>query len=304
MNIVKYRKIFFAFSILLIAISIAAVSIYGLNLGTDFTGGTLVEIEYQGARPAISDVQKSLTPLSLGAYSMQLVGDKGVSFKLKNMSETEKDSFYKALSLDGKSVFKEKQFSEIGPSLGSELRTKGIIAVGLVVILIVLYIWFVFRQVSRHHVKSWKYGVTAIVALVHDIAISCGAMALLGHFFGAEADALFLTALLTVLGLSVNDTIVVFDRIRENLNRHSGKKFAEVAGISIDETIIRSINTTLTVIITLLALMIFGPTSTKFFAAVLLAGMTAGTYSSIFVAANCLVEWEAWQTREQIKKAK
>jgi preprotein translocase subunit SecF len=152
--------------------------------------------------------------------------------------------------------------------------------------------------------SSWKYGVVAIVALAHDIVISAGAMALLNHFYGAEADALFLTALLTILGLSINDTIVVFDRIRENLNRHASNDYAEVVGISIKETYIRSINTTLTIVITLVCLLLFGPESTHYFSAVLLVGMVIGTYSSIFVASNLLVEWESWQRGRLVAKVK
>jgi len=172
------------------------------------------------------------------------------------------------------------------------------------VILTILFIAFVFRQVSAHRMASWKYGITAIVALAHDITISAGATALFGYLYGAEADALFLTALLTILGLSINDTIVVFDRIRENLHRHASNDFSVVVSDSIKETYRRSINTTLTIVFTLTCLLVFGPESTRFFSAVLLVGMTIGTYSSIFIASSLLVEWEAWQTHRSLAKAK
>jgi len=304
MNIVKYRKIFFAFSILMIVVAVTSIALYGLNFGTDFTGGTLAEVQYTGSRPAVEEIKTKIGALNLGSFSLQTVGEKGLTLKTKDITTEEKQALYKALALDGKAPFVQSRYSQIGPSLGKELSNKGLIAILLVVVLIIIYVALAFRQVSSQHVKSWKYGVAAIVALVHDITISAGAMALLGHFFGAQADALFLTALLTILGLSVNDTIVVFDRIRENLRRHSSNDFATVAGISVDETYIRSINTTLTIIVTLVAMLIFGPESTRFFSAVLLVGMTVGTYSSIFVASNLLVTWEAWQRRNQIIKVK
>lgn len=263
-----------------------------------------MEIEYAQARPSIDVVKTALVATHLDSLSVVPVGERGLIVKAKVISDIEKEAVNKALSLDGKSQFIEKQFSQVGPSLGKELSRKGMIAIVLVVLLIIIFIAFAFRQVSKHHMSSWKYGVAAIIALVHDITISAGAMALLGHFYGAEADALFLTALLTILGLSVNDTIVVFDRIRENLNRHTSNDYAEVAGISINETYIRSINTTLTIIITLICLFMFGPESTRYFSAILLVGMTVGTYSSIFVASNLLVEWEAWQRRSALSKVK
>jgi preprotein translocase subunit SecF len=304
MQIVKYRRIFFTGSLILIAIALYSLFSYGLNLGSDFTGGTVMEIEYAQARPSIDVVKTALVATHLDSLSVVPVGERGLIVKAKVISDIEKEAVNKALSLDGKSQFIEKQFSQVGPSLGKELSRKGMIAIVLVVLLIIIFIAFAFRQVSKHHMSSWKYGVAAIIALVHDITISAGAMALLGHFYGAEADALFLTALLTILGLSVNDTIVVFDRIRENLNRHTSNDYAEVAGISINETYIRSINTTLTIIITLICLFMFGPESTRYFSAILLVGMTVGTYSSIFVASNLLVEWEAWQRRSALSKVK
>ena len=304
MQIVKYRRIFFTGSLILIAVALYALFAYGLNLGSDFTGGTVMEIEYNVARPDLANLKTSLAQTKLESLSVAPTGEKGLIVKAKVISDTEKDTIDKALSLGGKSPFTERRFSQVGPSLGKELSRKGMIAIGLVVLLIIIFIAFAFRQVSKHHMSSWKYGVAAIIALIHDITISAGAMALLGHFYGAEADALFLTALLTILGLSVNDTIVVFDRIRENLNRHSSNDYAEVAGISINETYIRSINTTLTIIITLVCLFMFGPESTRYFSAVLLVGMTVGTYSSIFVASNLLVEWEAWQRRYSLTSSR
>ncbi|HPB60302.1 MAG TPA: protein translocase subunit SecF, partial [Candidatus Paceibacterota bacterium] len=230
MLIVKYRKIFYTLSLVLLALSVFAIARYGLNLGTDFIGGTLLEVKYEEGRPELEELNSAVLDLELGSILIQPTGEQNYTLKLRNISETEKEALFEALTLGGKKAFTQERLSEVGPTLGKELRNKGVVAITLVVLLIILYIAFVFRQVSKHHVKSWKYGVAAIVALTHDIIISAGAMALLGHFSGAEADALFLTALLTILGLSVNDTIVVFDRIRENLHRHPTVKFEEVVG--------------------------------------------------------------------------
>jgi preprotein translocase subunit SecF len=297
MLIVKYRKIFYALSLVLLALSVFAIVRYGLNLGTDFIGGTLLEVKYEEGRPELEELNSVVLDLGLGSILIQPTGEQNYTLKLRNISETEKEALFEALTLDGKKTFTQERLSEVGPTLGKELRNKGVVAITLVVLLIILYIAFVFRQVSKHHVKSWKYGVAAIVALTHDIIISAGAMALLGHFSGAEADALFLTALLTILGLSVNDTIVVFDRIRENLHRHPTVKFEEVVGVSLRETYIRSINTTVVIIIVLVSLLIWGPASTYYFALILLIGMVAGTYSSIFIASNLLISWEKFGQR-------
>lgn len=297
MLIVKYRKIFYTLSLVLLALSVFAIVRYGLNLGTDFIGGTLLEVKYEEGRPELEELNSVVLDLGLGSILIQPTGEQNYTLKLRNISETEKEALFEALTLDGKKTFTQERLSEVGPTLGKELRNKGVVAITLVVLLIILYIAFVFRQVSKHHVKSWKYGVAAIVALTHDIIISAGAMALLGHFSGAEADALFLTALLTILGLSVNDTIVVFDRIRENLHRHPTVKFEEVVGVSLRETYIRSINTTVVIIIVLVSLLIWGPASTYYFALILLIGMVAGTYSSIFIAPNILISWEKFGRR-------
>ncbi len=297
MLIVKYRKIFYTLSLVLLALSVFAIARYGLNLGTDFIGGTLLEVKYEEGRPELEELNSAVLDLELGSILIQPTGEQNYTLKLRNISETEKEALFEALTLGGKKAFTQERLSEVGPTLGKELRNKGVVAITLVVLLIILYIAFVFRQVSKHHVKSWKYGVAAIVALTHDIIISAGAMALLGHFSGAEADALFLTALLAILGLSVNDTIVVFDRIRENLHRHPTVKFEEVVGVSLRETYIRSINTTVVIIIVLVSLLIWGPASTYYFALILLIGMVAGTYSSIFIASNLLISWEKFGQR-------
>jgi len=290
MFIINHRKIFFMISGLLVLTSLIGLFRYGLKLGTDFTGGTIMEIEYSGTRPELALIKSPIDALALGPVSLQTIGERSVLLRLRTITEDEHQALKQTLS------GLEKRYSSIGPAVGEELARRGIIAILIVVVLIILFIAFVFRHVSKP-VNSWKYGVIAILALIHDIAIPTGVMALLGRFYGVEVDALFLTALLTILGLSVNDTIVVFDRIRENLKQHTGEKFDEVVGRSLNEIIVRSINTSLTVILVLLAIYFFGSASTKYFALVMAVGMFVGTYSSIFIASPLLVSWQKWSAR-------
>jgi preprotein translocase subunit SecF len=211
------------------------------------------------------------------------------------LTENERQSVISALSASSTvGVFQVKRFSSIGPSVGAELANRGIVALIGVALLIVLFVAFAFRHVSRP-VKSWKYGLIAVLALLHDVTIPLGIFAYLGSKYGSEIDALFLTALLTIMALSVSDTIVVFDRIRENLKNKLGNSFKETVGISIDETFTRSLITSLTVIFVLLVLFFFGSPTTRDFALVLTLGMFFGTYSSIFLASPLLVTVYGWQ---------
>ncbi|MEX0918801.1 MAG: protein translocase subunit SecF [Candidatus Paceibacterota bacterium] len=291
MFIIKYRKIFFALSGLLVIGSLLAVGIFGLNLGIDFTGGSILEVTYEAGRPELPLIRDSLADLDLGQAGIQLSGDQSVIIRLRDITSDEKSALDEVLTFNGEFTFTEDRYSAIGPSLGSELASKGLIAIALVVSLIILFIAFAFRGVS-HKVNSWKYGLVAIVTLSHDIIIPLGLIAVLGQTVGAEVDALFLTALLAILGLSVNDTIVVFDRIRENLRHKISPHFDEVVGLSLNQTFARSINTSLTTIVVLLALLFLGGQTTKYFALILAIGMAIGTYSSLFLAAPLLVTWE------------
>ncbi len=289
MKVVKYRNWFFAFSIIAVGLSIWAFFGWGLKFGIEYTGGTIAEYTYADARPSADVVKAELVPLDLGEYTLQPTGDAGYVIRSRYLSETDHQNLLTAITQNGKVKVEEKRFNAIGPSIGSELKHKAIYAIILIIVCIVLFIAFAFRKVSEP-VASWKYGIVAIIALVHDIAIPAGVFALLAHFAGAEIDVLFTTALLAVLGLSINDTIVVFDRIRENL-RHRGAKetFPEVVGKSLNQTYLRSFNTSFTVILALLSLFLFGGDTTKYFALTLLFGMVAGTYSSIFLASPLLV---------------
>ena len=308
MFIINHKKIFISISVALVALSIATIVIFGLKQSIDFKGGALTEINYPDGRPEILLLQDKVNILNIGNVLIQPTGEKGYFIKTKDLTEAERISLFDSFSIDGKFKAEEKSFTSIGPTVGKELRRKTINSIILVIIAIVLFIAFAFRKVSANlsqgirGISSWRYGIIAIIALLHDVTIPTGIFALLGKFGGAEIDILFVVGLLTIMGLSVNDTIVVFDRIRENIKNHVGENFAETVGKSINQTFTRSINTSLTVIMVLVVLYFFGPVSTKYFALTLTAGMFFGTYSSIFLASPLLVVLEEWQRKRKGKK--
>ena len=300
MFIIKHKKIFIGISTMLVILSFAALLVFGLRVGIDFKGGALTEIVYKNARPVQAELDSPLQALDFGSILVQPTGELGYILKSRDLNETEHATLLKTLSLDGKNELTETSFTSIGPSVGRELTRKAIIAIILVSLGIILFIAFAFRKVSRP-VSSWKYGLIAIVTLLHDVAIPTGLFVILSHYYGAETDTLFVVAVLTILGLSVSDTIVIFDRIRENLNTMGSAaktNFNETVGKSLEQSYVRSISTSLTVILVLLALFFFGPVTTKYFALMLVAGMFFGTYSSIFLASPLLV----WVEETQIKK--
>lgn len=287
MWIIKNKKIFLGIGLLLVIASLVSLFTLKLKVGIDFKGGSLTEVNYAENTPATTDVQKKIDGLNFGTSLVQPIGDNGFSIKTKSLSETERQNLLSALTFDGKLKPEEKSFTSIGPSVGHELKTKSIMSLVIVGIVMICFIAYAFRKVSKP-VSSWKYGLITIVALFHDVILTAGVFTVISHFTGAEADTLFVVALLTVLGLSVNDTIVVFDRIRENLSNRIAPEFTTIVGKSLDQTIVRSINTSLSVIIVLFALFFVGPASTKIFALTLACGMFFGTYSSIFIASPLL----------------
>jgi preprotein translocase subunit SecF len=275
--------------------AIAAIAMFGLHLSIDFTGGTLVQVTYPGGRPAQAALQQSLNSDGYSNYSLRAVSTNDYVLQAQNISAQERNDLTPTFSINNAYPVTIDQLNDIGPTIGLELRNKSIVAIALVLVCILLFIAFAFRKVSKP-VSSWMYGGMAIVGLIHNVIITTGFYALLGHITGAQVDTLFVTAVLTVLGFSIHDTIVVFDRVRENLrvNQDTNRKedFALVAGRSLNQTIVRSINTSLTVVFTLFVLFLIGPVSTQDFALTLLVGIIAGTYSSIFLATPLLVEIE------------
>ncbi len=283
------RKVTYSISAILVAASLLALIVWGLKPGIDFTGGSLMEIGFIDERPANNVILEKLKESGVESTVIQPTGERGVILRFKDISEAQHQTILVFLSSLGK--FEEKRFDSIGPTIGKELRRKSLWAIGLVILMIVLYIAWAFRKVSRP-ISSWKYGAAAIIALFHDIAIPTGVFAFLGKYYGIEVDTLFVTALLTILGFSVHDTIVVFDRIRERLNTSGGREnFEDTVEKSIRSTVARSINTSLTVIIVMAALYFLGGASTKLFSVAILIGIFFGTYSSIFIASALLVSW-------------
>lgn len=317
MYIVTHRRLFFTITGILLALAIGSIAVFGMPLSIDFTGGSLVEVAYQGQRPAIPELTQKVDQLALGEISLRESGTNGVIVRTRTLTPAEHVSVLQALgnvvasttaatttpaiktaattatsTVAAGASFTELRFNSIGPSLGSELAMKALYALIAVIVAIMFYIAWAFRRVSRP-VSSWVYGAIVVVILFHDIIIPAGFYALLCHFTGVQVDSLFAVALLAILGYSVNDTIVIFDRVREHLHANEEHKIAEpfelTVGKSVTETLGRSINTSLTVALALLALVFFGSAETVDFALVLLVGVIAGTYSSILLAAPLLV---------------
>jgi len=286
MFIVKYKVSFIALAVAMVVGSMLLVNHFGIKKGIDFTGGTVIEINYGTSTPQKIDVL-ALEKAGIKAFVTSPTSYKFIS--AKTFEET--DVVLKGSLNSATHPFMVTQVNTVGPTMGKEMTKKAIIAIVIVIIAILSFIAFAFREVSLP-VQSWKYGVAAMVTIVHDIMIPVGVYAYLSHSYGAEVDTLFVVALLTIMAVTISDKIVVFDRIRENLKLHGNKKpFEGIVGESVTQTFTRSINTSLTTVLALVALYFFGPESTKFFSLTLMVGIVVGTYSSIFVASPLLTMW-------------
>ncbi|MBI2008267.1 protein translocase subunit SecF [Candidatus Amesbacteria bacterium] len=283
MKFMKYKYLYFAVSLLVLIPGIYSLIRYGLRLSIDFTGGTLLEIQAPGSAN-FAGVSASQ---NLELYSVQSTGDNTYLLRFKPLTQEQNDQFKKALG-----NVSERRFETVGPLIGQELTRKAVLSIILASIFIILYIAWSFRSIPQPY-ASWKFGVSAVIALLHDAFVVLGIFSLFGHYFHVEIDSLFVTAILTVIGFSVHDTIVVFDRIRENLIKHSRVDFSQIVDYSVTETLNRSLSTSLTVTLTLTALLLFGGDSIRWFVVALLIGIVSGTYSSIFNAAPFLVLWES-----------
>ena len=321
MFIIRHKKFFLIFASLLVLVSCAIVAKLGLQPGIDFTGGSLLEVRYSNI-PERTLVEQALVELDLGGASVRQASSEagdGYLITTRHLTETEHQTLTDKLTALGEGGQVTK-FTSIGPVIGQELKDKAVYAIGAVLALIIIYVAIAFSGVGAP-VSSWIYGLFTIVVLGHDILLPVTFMSLMGYFQGAQVDVLFVTVLLTILGFSVNDTIVIFDRIREKLKQNrtesrtqiavpGGKDevkisytltrpFGQLVGEAIDETMTRSINTSLTVLLSLVALYIFGSSVTKLFSLTLLIGVIAGAYSSIFIASPLLVVYQEWQERKQ-----
>jgi preprotein translocase subunit SecF len=294
MNIIGKKNLYFLISLLVIIPGIISLALYGLHLSIDFAGGSRMEIQSNEFKSADSDtkIKQVFSREKVEINSVQKSGQNAYIIRTKPLDDKKYLSLKQDLQKNIKDL-KVATFETIGPTIGKETTTNAFKSIVVASLLIVLYIAWSFRSVPKP-ASSWRFGVCAVVALIHDVLVLVGIFSLLGHFFNVEIDSLFVTAVLTVIGFSVHDTIVVFDRVRENLKRSGSLHFAQVANDSILQTLGRSLNTSLTVILVLATLLLFGGESIRWFVVALLVGIVSGTYSSIFNAAPLLVAWHEW----------
>ncbi len=297
MDIVGKKYFYFLLSALIIIPGLFGLVRFGLKLSIDFTGGTLLEYKTSKVISA-EEIKKAFTEEKIEIASLQKSGQDGFLVRTKPLAEAETQKVYERLKKIDKEIRRERT-ETVGPVIGQEMAQKAGMAVVMASVMIIIYIAYAFRQVPKPY-SSWAFGVCAVIALIHDALVVTGIFALLGHFYKVEIDSLFVTALLTVIGFSVHDTIVVFDRIRENLRKYPETSFTKVTNLSIIETLNRSLSTSLTVVFTLLALLLFGGQNLRWFVTALIIGIVSGTYSSIFNAAPLLVLWEEIKNKRKV----
>lgn len=298
MNIINRKNLYLGISLLLLIVGLVAIGVYGLRYGIDFAGGSRLELSSKAEIPP-QKIEDVLNNNNIEEYTITTEDNKEFSLRLQPINEKKKNELVTDLKKQEKSIL-EKSFETIGPSIGNETKVNALKAILLASVAITLYIAFAFREVSRP-VASWKFGISAIIALFHDVLMVIGVMAILGHFFGAEIDTLFITALLTIMGFSVHDTIVVFDRVRENLRKSHNIPFGVLVNNALTETVNRSLNTSITVVIVLFAMLLFGGESIRWFVVTLLIGIISGTYSSLFIASPLLVLWNEFDEKRRKK---
>jgi preprotein translocase subunit SecF len=295
MKIIKLRPVWYLLSAILVGGSIAFVAIFGIKQGIDFTGGTELNVRFEH-RPNSLDIEKSLASQNLGTITIQPVGDTDVNIRTKTLEEDAHQNILKTLTASYGTTT-ELQYNAIGPAVGVELRQKSASALVIVFIAILAFIAWSFRKVAAP-VQSWKYGMIVLVTAFHDVCIPLGLFAILGKYYNVEVGTPFIAAILTIMGYSINDTIVVLDRVRENLQKTTGT-FEEIVERSVKQTMLRSFNTSMTTTLALLSVYLFGGASIKDFALALIVGILTGTYSSIFIASPLLVTWNNWSHRKK-----
>ncbi|OGE81255.1 MAG: protein-export membrane protein SecF [Candidatus Doudnabacteria bacterium RIFCSPHIGHO2_01_FULL_43_23] len=292
----KHYKKFFVLSGVLVLTSIIFLIVFGLKPGIDFTGGSLLHLEFEN--PVLApELSGLLSDAGYGSVVAQPSGDREMIIKTRVLNSEDDRAEILSLIKENFGNFEELRFDSVGPVIGQELKSKAIWQTIVVVLGILLYVAYAFRKITESkitkEVNSWRLSLAAVVALIHDVVIVMGVFALFGKLYNVEVDVLFVTAILTTLGLSVNDTIVVFDRLRENMQKQQGYNFSEIVDKSISETVVRSVNTSSTIIFVLMALAFFGGETTFYFVIALIVGITVGTYSSIFVASPILLLWKS-----------
>ncbi|MDH5605345.1 MAG: protein translocase subunit SecF [Anaerolineae bacterium] len=300
MDIVGKRYLFFAISLLLIVPGLIGLAAWGLPLAIDFTGGSYVELQFDsGKLPELQEIRTLYADLDIPGAEPRTGGDDQLIVRTELIDNADNDRVVEEMSNRFNTEITILRFETVGPLIGKEVATRASLAIAMASVGIMLYIWYAFSGVKNAH----RYGIGAIIAMLHDIVLLFGVQAILSHFMGWEVDALFLTAVLTVASFSVHDSIVVFDRIRENIQRSRRTPYEKIVNDSINQTLARSINTQLTVFLTLLALVIFGGSTLRHFVIILMIGVLSGTYSSIFNAAPILVVWENQEWRQWFKRS-
>ena len=295
-NFTKYSTLYYIISGILIVATIVSLFMFGLKFGIEFVGGSNMEVQFQSDRPSNEAISSALQSFNLGDITVQPTGTTGAILQFKGVDEATHQQILTALNKLSPST--EKSFEYIGPSIGQELRNSTEVAILLALVAITLYIAFAFRKVSKP-VSSWKYGITSLIALFHDVLIPIGVFSILGHFYNIEITIPIVAALLTILGFSVHDTIVIFDRIRENILRRGMGQFEDTVNWSLTQTLGRSISTVVTVEFVLISLFFLGGETLKWFALALIVGITSGAYSSIFIASPLLVSWYKWSAKRE-----
>ncbi len=298
-DIIGKKWWYLIFSAIIIIPGLISLIIWGIRPAIDFTGGTLLEFQFLKKESKIesSDLRKVLEKEALEVGSIQQSGENTFLVRLKSLEKDKSQKLFSDLSETYGEV-KQVRTETVGPLIGKETTQNALKAIAVASIAIIIYVALAFRHIPKPY-SSWRFGICAVLALIHDILVVAGIFSILGHFLKVEVDSLFITALLTVMGFSVHDSIVVFDRIRENLIHLTGKEFPQIVNESIVQTLARSLSTSMTVILTLVALLLFGGESTRWFIAALLIGIISGTYSSIFNAAPLLVIWEEWSLKKR-----
>jgi len=289
-NFIKYRRVFYGLSILMVGVAIFCIAFFGLNFGIDFTGGALLTVELENTPPELNTLKQAIIDVGLGDFTLQKSQQNQIIIKAKEISQAQQDLIVEKLNQVAPLKLHSLSFEQIGPSIGKELLGKTQKVVFLCLLCILLYIAFSFRKLKRP-VKSWIYGFSGLLALAHDVLIPLGVFAILGRFYSAEITIPIITGFLTVFGYSINDTVVVFDRMRENLFTLSQQSFEEIANQSLNQTLRRSFNTAFTTMLALFAIFFFGGSTLRYFALALLLGIGLGTYSSIFLASPLIVSY-------------
>lgn len=292
-NFLKYKKIYYILSALLSLAAIFSLSFFGLKFGIDFSGGSILEADFE-ARPENAAIQEKLKDLNLGEMTIQPTQEKGVILRMKEIDE---ETHQQVIAKLGElSKIEEKRFESIGPAIGEELRQKTIILIIISLAALLIYIAISFRKVSKP-ISGWQYGITSILTLTFDVFITIGVFALLGKFYNVQFNISIVTALLTILGYTINDKVIVFDRVRENILKSRELDFENLVDRSLNQTLTRSLSTGFCSLLVLFFIFVFGGETLKYFSLTLIVGIIIGTYSSLFLAAPFLVSWFGWRQK-------